>query len=116
MYRTWFRECGDYYVKIDLKKVYNQIRVFMESILPPGSSIGEAFATSAVYEFRNEKPGALARIFAEVEAGAVNIFILEYGISQSSLDEVFTRVTMTDEMSVNIESYCCSWYESFRAM
>ena len=75
----------------------NQPDRFVESILPAGSSISEAFATSAVYEFRSDKPGALARIFAEMEAGAAKNFILGYGISQTSLDEVFTRVTADDE-------------------
>ncbi|TPX33896.1 hypothetical protein SmJEL517_g03315 [Synchytrium microbalum] len=70
---------------------------FVESILPAGFSISESFTTSAVYEFPTEKVGVLGRIFSELEAGASSNAVLEWGISQTTLDEVFTRVTFEDQ-------------------
>ncbi|KAJ3079588.1 hypothetical protein HK102_003684 [Quaeritorhiza haematococci] len=69
---------------------------YVESLLPPGFSKIDNFATNIVYEFP-AAPGAVARIFEEMEANKVKHGITDWGLSQTTLEEVFLRLISDEE-------------------
>ncbi|RKP06539.1 P-loop containing nucleoside triphosphate hydrolase protein, partial [Thamnocephalis sphaerospora] len=64
---------------------------FLESLLPQGWISIDSFTTSALYEF---KPSAdtLSTLFETLEARKEEFGIEDWGISQTSLEEVFLRI------------------------
>ncbi|KAI9204485.1 uncharacterized protein BJ171DRAFT_505933 [Polychytrium aggregatum] len=66
-------------------------RSFIESVLPPGWKRLDSFATNASYEFPPQ-PGAIANLFKVVETHKAEARILDWGISQTTLEEVFLRL------------------------
>ncbi|KAI9328048.1 hypothetical protein DFJ73DRAFT_904539 [Zopfochytrium polystomum] len=64
---------------------------WVESILPPGFTKLDAFATNTSYEFASG-PGVMSRLFEIMERGKEQAGILDWGISQTTLEEVFLRI------------------------
>ncbi|KAJ3321707.1 hypothetical protein HDV06_004000 [Boothiomyces sp. JEL0866] len=64
---------------------------FIESILPEGWTKVDAFATSITYEFPAKK-GAVASLFDIIEKKKKEVGILDYGIGQTTLEEVFVKL------------------------
>jgi len=64
---------------------------FLEGVLPAGFSRVDAFDTSISYEFPAGK-GVLAKLFEAIEKDKANVGILDYGIGETTLDEVFLRL------------------------
>ncbi|KAJ1336897.1 hypothetical protein BSLG_006657 [Batrachochytrium salamandrivorans] len=64
---------------------------FMESILPVGWVKIDSFVTNALYEFP-AAPGVLSPLFDAVEAGKQQHGILDWGVGQTTLEEVFVRL------------------------
>lgn len=64
---------------------------YIESVLPSGWTKVDAFSTSVSYEF---KPvgGELATLFSKVEANKGAHGIDDWGLSQTTLEEVFLRI------------------------
>lgn len=64
---------------------------FVESVLPYGWQKVDAFATSTSYEFPCTS-GALSVLFNEIEAKKHENGILDWGVGQTTLEEVFIRL------------------------
>ena len=64
---------------------------FIESILPNGWKVIDAFATNISYEFPAEK-GALSKLFKLIEESKKKVGILDYGVGQTTLEEVFVKL------------------------
>ncbi|KAJ3297206.1 hypothetical protein HK104_000723 [Borealophlyctis nickersoniae] len=65
---------------------------YIESLLPPGNYTKlDSFAANTSYEFTNEK-GLVGRVFEEVESHKGEVGILDWGLSQTTLEEVFVRI------------------------
>ncbi|KAJ3314340.1 hypothetical protein HDV04_000706 [Boothiomyces sp. JEL0838] len=64
---------------------------FIESILPEGWTKVDSFATSITYEFPAKK-GAVASLFETIEKKKKEVGILDYGIGQTTLEEVFVKL------------------------
>nr|KAJ3420210.1 hypothetical protein HK105_005958 [Polyrhizophydium stewartii] len=74
-----------------LEKDMEKAMKFVESILPGGYKIIDSFATNAAYEFP-PTPGFLAQLFRQIEAHKADVGILDYGVGQTTLEEVFVRL------------------------
>ncbi|KAJ3273832.1 hypothetical protein HDV01_003810 [Terramyces sp. JEL0728] len=68
---------------------------FIESILPDGWSKVDSFSTALSYEFPARK-GYISKIFNEIENKKSEIGILDYGIGQTTLEEVFVKLVEED--------------------
>ena len=64
---------------------------FIEGILPPGWKKMDAFATNTSYEFP-PIPGFLSELFIKVEAAKQKVGILDWGVGQTTLEEVFVKL------------------------
>lgn len=64
---------------------------FVKSLLPAGYTNVDSFATSTTFEFP-AKEGVLPKLFLDVEKGKESHGILDYGIGETSLEEVFIRL------------------------
>ncbi len=64
---------------------------FVETALPPGWKKLDSFTTNVSYEFTSI-PGAIPSIFQTIEARKQEMGILDWGISQTTLEEVFLRI------------------------
>ncbi|KAI9002146.1 hypothetical protein DFJ74DRAFT_696885 [Hyaloraphidium curvatum] len=73
-----------------------QICNFIESLLPPGWNKVDSFSTTASYEFVPQ-PGLIAKLFERVEARKEELGIDDWGISQTSLEEVFVALISEDD-------------------
>jgi ABC-type multidrug transport system ATPase subunit len=62
---------------------------YIESILPPGFNKVDSFATNTSYDF---PPGALSKIFKAVNEEKSKYGILDFGIGETSLEEVFIKL------------------------
>lgn len=68
-----------------------KVTKFIESVLPNGWRKVDSFATSISYEFPAVK-GAISKLFQTVEAEKQAVGILDYGVGQTTLEEVFIRL------------------------
>lgn len=64
---------------------------FIESLLPKGWRKIDAFETNVSYEFPFAESG-IAKLFAEIESGKEKNGILDWGLGQTTLEEVFIRL------------------------
>ncbi|RHZ90058.1 hypothetical protein Glove_8g107 [Diversispora epigaea] len=64
---------------------------YIESLLPPSARKLDAFVTNVSYEFVPE-PGLIPRLFTEIEKNKKKYGIDDWGLSQTSLEEVFLRI------------------------
>lgn len=73
---------------------------FIESVLPEGWKRMDSFATNTTYEFPPIK-GVLAQLFETVEAYKDQVGILDWGVGQTTLEEVFCK--LIDEAGASAE-------------
>ncbi|KAI8848835.1 hypothetical protein BC829DRAFT_417287 [Chytridium lagenaria] len=73
---------------------------WIESILPEGWKKMDAFATNTSYEFP-PSTGIISSLFVEIEAGKARNGILDWGISQTTLEEVFLRIITDDDANAD---------------
>ena len=64
---------------------------FVESVLPQGWTKVDAFSTNTSWEFP-PTPGILAKLFDIIEKDKSNNGILDWGVGQTTLEEVFIRL------------------------
>ncbi|ORX91953.1 hypothetical protein K493DRAFT_409054 [Basidiobolus meristosporus CBS 931.73] len=64
---------------------------FVESLLPTGWKKIDKFVSSASYEFM-QAPGAIPLLFEKMELCKERYGIIDWGLSQTSLEEVFLRI------------------------
>lgn len=71
---------------------------FLESLLPQGFRKIDAFATNTSYEFP-AAPGILGNIFKKMLAEKSNHGILDWGIGETSLEEIFLKLISESDAS-----------------
>ncbi|KAI8909841.1 hypothetical protein EDD86DRAFT_190603 [Gorgonomyces haynaldii] len=64
---------------------------YLESILPSGWKKMDAFATSTTYEFPPVQ-GVLSSLFVQIESKKKDVGILDWGVGQTTLEEVFVKL------------------------
>lgn len=64
---------------------------YVESLLPPGWTKVDSFATNVSYEFP-PVDGAVSSVFNRMEDGKGDNGILDWGLGQTTLEEVFIRL------------------------
>jgi hypothetical protein len=64
---------------------------YIESILPEGWNKIDCFATTTSYDFP-PTPGYLATLFPEIERNQARVGILDWGVGQTTLEEVFINI------------------------
>eukprot|EP00842_Homolaphlyctis_polyrhiza_P004047 jgi/Hompol1/4643/HPOL_003777-RA len=64
---------------------------FVESILPTGWTKIDSFATNVSYEFQ-VSAGQLTKLFKDVESNKDRVGILDWGVGQTTLEDVFVRL------------------------
>lgn len=64
---------------------------YIESLLPPGYVMVDSFKTNTSYIFP-PVPGALSKIFKRVNEEKDQYGILDFGIGETSLEEVFIKL------------------------
>ncbi|KAJ3159175.1 hypothetical protein HK101_001137 [Irineochytrium annulatum] len=73
---------------------------WVESLLPAGWRKVDSFATNTSYEFP-PAPGIISSLFSTIEAGKVENGILDWGISQTTLEEVFLKLINDDDANAD---------------
>ncbi|KAJ3235230.1 hypothetical protein HDU78_005301 [Chytriomyces hyalinus] len=73
---------------------------WVEALLPAGFTKGDAFSTMTSYEFPSTG-SAVSAIFANMEAGKVANGVLDWGISQTSLEDVFIKIISEDDANAD---------------
>jgi ABC-type multidrug transport system ATPase subunit len=86
LYGTGFK----LYCNATAEKIPGVIR-YIESILPPGWQRIDSYETNVSYEFPAVK-GVLTKLFSEIENRKDEIGILDWGLGQTTLEEVFVRL------------------------
>jgi ABC-type multidrug transport system ATPase subunit len=79
-----------------LQEENEKAKTFIESLLPIGWKNLDSFATTSTYEFPAPK-GVLSKLFKEVENGKGKNGILDWGVGQTTLEEVFVKKIGEDE-------------------
>jgi ABC-type multidrug transport system ATPase subunit len=69
-----------------------EARHFMESILPKGWKRLDSFSTNMTYEFPLSSKSFVPRLFELIERDKNEHGILDWGLSQTSLEEVFVKI------------------------
>ena len=64
---------------------------FIEDILPQGYKKMDAFTTNTSYEFP-DVPGIIQKLFKVVEQNKGEYGIVDWGVSQCSVEEVFLKI------------------------
>ncbi|KAJ3130321.1 hypothetical protein HK100_008124 [Physocladia obscura] len=73
---------------------------WIESLLPKGYKRTDAFSTMTSYEFPS-KENSISTVFAKIEAEKARNGILDWGISQTSLEDVFVRIISEDDANAD---------------
>ncbi|KAJ3196136.1 hypothetical protein HK101_009969 [Irineochytrium annulatum] len=73
---------------------------WIESLLPEGWTRVDSFATNVSYEFPTG-PGVISRLFTTIEAGKAQNGVLDWGISQTTLEEVFLKIISDDDANAD---------------
>ncbi|KAJ3093900.1 hypothetical protein HDU97_008841 [Phlyctochytrium planicorne] len=73
---------------------------WIESLLPKGWTKVDSFATNTSYEFPSAA-GVISYLFNTIEAGKEENGILDWGISQTTLEEVFIRIISEDDANAD---------------
>ncbi|KAK3828786.1 MAG: hypothetical protein J3Q66DRAFT_307161 [Benniella sp.] len=69
---------------------------YISSLLPIGAKKLDAFVTSESWEFETQ-PGLIQRLFEEIEAHKHEHGIDDWGLSQTTLEEVFLRIIQEED-------------------
>ncbi|CAG8641009.1 16181_t:CDS:2 [Dentiscutata erythropus] len=64
---------------------------FIESLLPPTAKKLDSFVTNVSYEFKTEN-GLIVKLFREIEAHKSENGIDDWGLNQTTLEEVFLKI------------------------
>ncbi|KAJ3118141.1 hypothetical protein HDU96_003670 [Phlyctochytrium bullatum] len=73
---------------------------YVESLLPQGWRKVDAFATNTSYEFP-PAPGIISDLFTTIEANKAAHGILDWGVSQTTLEEVFLKIISEDDANAD---------------
>ncbi|KAI8610816.1 hypothetical protein BC830DRAFT_1143991 [Chytriomyces sp. MP71] len=73
---------------------------WVEGLLPSGFHKVDAFTTMTSYEFPSTQ-SAISSIFSSMEAGKAKNGILDWGISQTSLEDVFIKIISEDDANAD---------------
>ncbi|KAI9333102.1 hypothetical protein BDR26DRAFT_840473 [Obelidium mucronatum] len=73
---------------------------FVEGLLPSGFRKIDAFATMASYEFPSSQ-NAISNIFEKMESGKSVHGVLDWGISQTTLEDVFVKIISEDDANAD---------------
>ncbi|KAJ3000665.1 hypothetical protein HDV02_004350 [Globomyces sp. JEL0801] len=74
-----------------LEENTGRVKTYLESIMPAGWTNIDSFATNVTYEFPAVR-GALGNIFKDIESKKTEYGILDWGIGQTTLEEVFIKL------------------------
>jgi hypothetical protein len=73
---------------------------FIESLLPEGWVKMDAFTTNTSYEFP-AADGVIGKLFKQVEAEKTQNGIIDWGISETSLEEVFLKIISDEDANAD---------------
>jgi ABC-type multidrug transport system ATPase subunit len=73
-------------------------KAFFESILPNGWTLVDHYETLISYEFPGTK-GTISRLFDEIESQRSMVGVLDWGIGQTTLEEVFLKLISEGDAS-----------------
>ncbi|KAJ3118142.1 hypothetical protein HDU96_003671 [Phlyctochytrium bullatum] len=73
---------------------------WVETLLPQGWVKVDSFATNTSYEFP-PSPGIIPSLFQTIEEGKEKHGILDWGVSQTSLEEVFLKIITEDDANAD---------------
>jgi len=79
---------------------YRELKQFITSIIPEQHKVIRDLASNSVYEFIPTK-GLISRLFKIIEQNKDRFGIIDWGISQSSLEEVFLSIISEDDADAN---------------
>ncbi|KAJ1330428.1 hypothetical protein BSLG_009562 [Batrachochytrium salamandrivorans] len=83
-----------------LEKDMHRASQFIESVLPEGWRRVDSFATNASYEFPRIE-NVLPTLFKTVESDKSRFGILDWGVCQTTLEDVFMRLISDDDLDSN---------------
>ncbi|KAG0019644.1 hypothetical protein BGZ82_011827 [Podila clonocystis] len=69
---------------------------YIASLLPADAKRLDSFVTQESWEFETQ-PGLIQRLFEEIEANKQTVGIDDWGLSQTTLEEVFLRIIQDDD-------------------
>jgi len=75
---------------------YKELKSFITELLPEGYKAVRDLASTSIYEFIPTK-GLISKLFEELENNKEKYGITDWGISQSSLEEVFLSIISDDD-------------------
>ena len=78
-----------------------KVSAYLESLLPAGWKKIDSFATNTSYEFPRAA-GSVSKLFQRIEAEKAEQGILDWGIGETTLEEVFIR--LIDEGDASAEA------------
>ncbi|KAJ3395761.1 hypothetical protein HDU80_010204 [Chytriomyces hyalinus] len=74
---------------------------FVESVMPLGWRKMDAFATSTAYEFPSSERAKIPAMFKKIEAEKADHGVLQWSISQTTLEEVFVKIISGDDANAD---------------
>ncbi|OUM68606.1 hypothetical protein PIROE2DRAFT_32023, partial [Piromyces sp. E2] len=75
---------------------YKELKAFVQNLLPSDHKAVRDLASTSIYEFIPTK-GLISKLFEELENNKEKFGITDWGISQSSLEEVFLSIISDDD-------------------
>ena len=78
-----------------------RVAAYLESLLPAGWKKVDSFATNISYEFPRTN-GSVSNLFQRIEADKTEQGILDWGVGETTLEEVFIR--LIDEGDASAEA------------
>lgn len=79
---------------------YKELKEFIRSQLPPDYKVIRDLASTSIYEFIPTQ-GLISKLFELLEEEKENLGIIDWGISQSSLEEVFLSIISDDDANAS---------------
>ncbi|OUM58763.1 hypothetical protein PIROE2DRAFT_47658 [Piromyces sp. E2] len=79
---------------------YRELREFITSIIPSEHKVIRDLASNSVYEFIPSQ-GLISKLFEIIEQNKEKYGIIDWGISQSSLEEVFLSIISENDADAN---------------
>jgi hypothetical protein len=81
----------------------NRACAYIERLLPNNFRRTDFYASTCSYEFSPE-PGTISRLFAAIERDKYLAGVQEWGLSQTSLDEVFLKIVRETDAEATINN------------
>ncbi|OUM61278.1 hypothetical protein PIROE2DRAFT_20970 [Piromyces sp. E2] len=79
---------------------YRELKEFINSIIPAEHKVVRDLASNSVYEFI-PTPGLISHLFEIIDHNKERFGIIDWGISQSSLEEVFLSIISDDDANAS---------------